>query len=74
MLGLPKERDKATPTFGKKLNLGIFSKFCLHGVAYELERLFKNFSDIFGQPERRGGRRGHANFLKMLEMFASYLL
>ena len=29
-------------------------KFCLHGVAYDLERLFKKFSDIFGQLERRG--------------------
>ena len=25
-------------------------KLNLHGVAYDLERLFKNFSDIFGQP------------------------
>ena len=24
---------------------------CIHGVAYNLERLFKNFLDIFGQPE-----------------------
>ena len=32
--------------------VGIFSKLCLHGVAYDLERLFKNCSDIFGQPER----------------------
>ena len=54
MFGHPEERRRTTPIFWQKLNLGIFSKFCLHGVAYDLERLFKNFSDIFGQPERRG--------------------
>ena len=40
--------------FGKKLKLGNLTKLCLHGVAYDLKRLFKNFSDIFGQPEGRG--------------------
>ena len=40
--------------FWQKLNLGISSKLCLHGVAYGLEIIFKHFSDIFGQPVRRG--------------------
>ena len=45
----PEGRERAKPIFW------YFSKFCLHGtgVAYGLERLFKNFSDIFGQPESR---------------------
>ena len=50
MLGFLKGRGRATPIFGKDLFLGFSSKFCLHPVAYELERVFKNFSGIFGQP------------------------
>ena len=54
MLGLPEACDMATPIFDKYLIRVFFSKFCSHGEAYDLERLFKNFSDIFGQPEMRG--------------------
>ena len=53
MFGHPEGCGRDTD-FWQKLNLGIFSKFSLHGVANDLERLFKNFSDIFGQPETRG--------------------
>ena len=58
MLSLP---DRANP-FLAKIKFGYFSKFCLHGVAYDLERLFKKFSDIFGQPEKRSSRQGHTHF------------
>ena len=40
--------------FLAKIRVWFFSKLCLHGVAYDMERLFEKFSDIFGQPERRG--------------------
>ena len=53
MLGLPEGRGRTTHFWQKKLHLGYFSKLCLHRVAYELERLFYNFSDIFVQPEVR---------------------
>ena len=49
MLGLPEGRD----IIGEKLNVGYFFKIVSQRVAYDLERLFKNFSDIFGQPEGR---------------------
>ena len=42
---------------GKNSILGI-----LHRVAYDLERLFKNFSDILGQPE------GHTHFFATIEI------
>ena len=51
MLGHPEGRGNwhGHTNFRQKLNLGIFQN---SGVAYDLERLFKKFSDIFGQPER----------------------
>ena len=48
MLGLPEGRGRATPIFCKK------KCFQNSGAAYDLERSFKNFSDIFGQTLRRG--------------------
>ena len=54
MSGHPEGRGRADSIFWQKLNLGNFSKLCLHGEAYNLERLFEKFSDIiFSQPERR---------------------
>ena len=41
--GHPERRDRTTPNFRQKLKLGILTKLCLHGVAYDLERLFKTF-------------------------------
>ena len=53
MLGLLKGVTGSHP-FLAKIKFGYFSKLCLHEVAYDLEQSFKNFSDIFGEPERRG--------------------
>ena len=41
-LGLPERRNKATPIFGKNWTWVFFSKLFLHGIAYDLERLFGN--------------------------------
>ena len=44
MLGLSEGRDRAGPNpFLAKIKLGYFSKFCLHGVAYDLEILFQTY-------------------------------
>ena len=54
MLGHPEARGMATKIFGKKSNFRHLSKLCLLRVADDLDRLFKNFSDMFGQLEGRG--------------------
>ena len=53
-VGSPREACQGHTNFLAKIKVWYFSKFCLHGIAYDLERLFKNFSDIFGQPKRLG--------------------
>ena len=53
-VGLPSGARHGDTHFRKKFKVRYFSKSCLHGVAYDLERLLKNFSDIFGQPKRCG--------------------
>ena len=53
MLGLPEGVAGPHPFLANNQILGIFSKLCMHRVAYDLERSFKDFSDIFGQAEGR---------------------